>query len=40
MEMNMEKTRAMRISSKPSSVQIMVDQNKLENVEYFTLLVA
>jgi hypothetical protein len=38
MEMSVEKTKVIRISSPPSSVQIMVDQKQLENVEYFIYL--
>ena len=37
MEMNVEKTKAVRISSHPSPVQ-MIDQKQLENVEYFNYL--
>ena len=33
MEMNVEKTKVMRISRQPSSVTIMTDQKQLENVE-------
>jgi len=35
MEMNVEKTKVMRISSQPSPVTIMIDQKQLENVEMF-----
>jgi hypothetical protein len=35
MEMNVEKTKVMRISRRPSPVTIMIDQKQLENVEYF-----
>jgi hypothetical protein len=35
MEMNVEKTNVMRISRQPSPVTIMIDQNQLDNVEYF-----
>ena len=38
MEMSAEKTKVIRISRPPSSVQIMVDQKQLENVEYFIYL--
>jgi hypothetical protein len=38
MEMNVEKTRVMRISRQSSPVQIMIDQKQLENVEYFNYL--
>ena len=37
MEMNVEKTKIMRISRQPSPVIIMIDQ-KLENVEHFKYL--
>jgi len=40
MEMNVEKTKVMRISRQPSPVQIMIDQKQLENVESFTYLVS
>ena len=35
MEMNVEKTKLMRISRPPFPVKIMVDQKQLENVESF-----
>jgi hypothetical protein len=35
MEMNVEKTKVMRISRQPSSVQIVTDQKWPQNVEYF-----
>jgi len=35
MEMNVEKTKVMRISKQPSPVTIMMDQKQLENVECF-----
>ena len=38
MEMNVEKTKVMRISRQPSPVTIMIDQKQLENVEYITYL--
>jgi hypothetical protein len=38
MEMHGENTTLMRISRKPSPVQIMIDQKQLENVEYFDYL--
>jgi len=38
MEMNVEKTKVMRISRNPSPVTIMIDQKQLENVEYFKYL--
>ena len=38
MEMNVEKTKVMRISRQPSPVKIMMDQKQLENVESFKYL--
>jgi hypothetical protein len=38
MEMNVEKTKVMRISGQPFPVQIMIDQKQLENVESFKYL--
>jgi hypothetical protein len=38
MEMNVEKTKVMRISGQPSPIKIMIDQKQLENVEYFNYL--
>ena len=38
MEMNVEKTKVMRISRQPSLVTIMIDQKQLENVECFEYL--
>ena len=38
MEMNVEKTKVMRILSQPSPVTIMIDQKKLEIVECFKYL--
>jgi hypothetical protein len=38
MEMNVEKTKAKRISREPSPEEIMVDQKQLKNVEYFNYL--
>jgi len=38
MEMNVEKTKVMRISRQPSPVTIMIDQKQLANVEYFEYL--
>jgi len=38
MEMNAGKTKVMRISRQPSPVQIMIDQEQPENVEYFNSL--
>jgi hypothetical protein len=35
MEMNVDTTKLMRISSQPFPLQIMTDQKQLENVEYF-----
>ena len=37
-EMNVEKTKEMRISTQPSPVTIMIDQKQLENVECFKYL--
>ena len=38
MEMNVEKTKEMRISRQPFPVKIMIDQKQLENVESFKYL--
>ena len=38
MEMNVEKTKVMRISRQPSPVTITVDQKQLENVKCFKYL--
>jgi len=38
MEMNMRKTKVMRISRKPSPIHIMIYQKPLQNVEYFNYL--
>ena len=38
MEMNVEKTKVMRISRQPFPVKITIDQKQLENVEYFKYL--
>jgi hypothetical protein len=38
MEMNVEKTKVMRISRQPSSMKIMIYQKQLENVGYFNYL--
>ena len=38
MEMNVEKTKVMRISRHPSPVTFMIDQKQLENVECFKYL--
>jgi len=35
MEMNVEKTKVMRISRRPPPVTMMIDQKRLENVECF-----
>jgi hypothetical protein len=38
MEMNVEKTKVMRISRQPSPVTIMIDQKQLDNMESFKYL--
>jgi len=38
LEMNIEKTKVMRISRQPSPVTIMIDQKQLENVECYKYL--
>ena len=38
MEMNVEKTKVMRISRQSSPVTIMIDQKQLENVDCFEYL--
>jgi len=38
MEMNVEKTKVMRISRQPFPVKIMIDQKKLEDMESFKYL--
>jgi len=38
MEINVEKTKVMRISRQPSPVTIVIDQKQLENVECFKYL--
>ena len=38
MEMDVEKTKVMRISRQPSPVTIMIDQKQLENVKCFKYL--
>ena len=38
MEMNVEKTKATRISRQPFPVKITIDQKQLENVECFKYL--
>jgi hypothetical protein len=35
MELNVEKTKVMRISRQPFPVKLMIDQKQLENVEFF-----
>jgi len=40
MEMNVEKTKVMKISRQPLPVKIMIDQTQLENVESFNIWVA
>jgi len=35
MEMNVEKTKVMRILRQPFPVKVMIDQKQLENVESF-----
>jgi hypothetical protein len=36
--MNVEKTKVMRISREPFPLEIMTDQKRMENVEYFNYL--
>jgi hypothetical protein len=38
MQMNVGKTKVMKISRQPSPSKIMIDQKQLENVEYFNYL--
>jgi hypothetical protein len=38
MEMDVEKTKVMRISRQPSPLKVMMDQKQPENVEYFNYL--
>ena len=38
MEMNVEKTKVMRISRQPFPVKIIIDQKQLENMESFKYL--
>ena len=38
MEMNVDKTKVMRISRQPSPLKIMINKKKLENVESFKYL--
>jgi hypothetical protein len=38
MEMNVEKTKVMRISIQPFPVKLMIDQKQLDNVEFFKYL--
>jgi len=40
MEMNVEKTKVMRISGQLSPIQIMIYQKQLDNVELSTIWVA
>ena len=40
MEMNVGKTKVMRISRQPFPVKIMIDQNQLENVDLLNIWVA
>lgn len=40
MEMNVEKLKVRRISLQPPTVQIIVDQKDVENVDYFIYLVS
>ena len=40
MEMNVEKTKVMRISRQPSPVTITIDQKKLKNEKCFNICVA
>ena len=40
MEMNVEKTKVMRISRQPLPVKIIIDQKQLENVESLNIWVA
>jgi len=40
MEMNVEKTKVMRISRQPFPAKIMIDQKQLENVESLNIWVA
>jgi len=40
MEMNVEKTKVMRISRQPFPVKIMIDQKQLENVDSLKYLVS
>jgi hypothetical protein len=38
MEVNVEKTKVIRISRQPCPIKIMVDQKQWENMEYFSYL--
>jgi hypothetical protein len=38
MEINVKKTMVVRLSRQPPPVHIMIDQKRLENVEYFNYL--
>ena len=40
MDMNVEKPNIMRISKQPSTIEIMMDQKQIENVEYLHYLVS
>jgi len=40
MDMNVEKPKIMRISKQPSTIEIMMDQKQIENVEYLHYLVS
>ena len=40
MEMNVGKTKVMRISRQPSPVTIMIEQKQLENVQFLNIWVA
>ena len=40
MEMNVEKTKLMRISRQPSPIKIMLDQKQLEDVECLNIWIA
>jgi hypothetical protein len=35
-EINVEKSKMLRISRLPSPIQIMIDQKQIQNVEYFS----
>jgi hypothetical protein len=38
MEINVEKTKVMRISRQPYAIKITIDQKQFENMEYFNYL--